>query len=144
MRTILYTRDGVGLFDHEGYVSHILDDATSARGPWTVQINLRTVGWRAECACGWEGPIRDSGGPNCPTDGEYDRVLDDWEVAHPQPLVKAVERAARTFGRSRSARRDETAGRCLRGDRTWRDLDRDRQGDTDAGGPSPAPVRHPS
>ena len=92
MGTILYTRDGEGLYDHEGYVAHILDDGASAAGLWTVEVERRTVAWRAECVCGWAGPGHDSGGPNSPGDDRYDEILQDWELAHARPLLEAAER----------------------------------------------------
>ena len=92
MGTLIYTRDGEGLYDHEGYVAHILDDGRSAQGAWRVEIERRTVAWRAECACGWAGPSHDAGGPNTPSDARYDDILADWEFAHARPLVAAAER----------------------------------------------------
>lgn len=92
MGTILYTRDDEGLYDHEGYVAHILDDGASAGGLWTMDVERRTVAWRAECVCGWAGPIHDSGDPNSPSDARYDEVLQDWELTHARPLLGAAER----------------------------------------------------
>jgi hypothetical protein len=91
--TILYTPEGIGLYDHEGYVSHVLSDGTSARGTWTTNIEADTVAWRAECTCGWAGALHDSGGPDSPSDDQYDQILKDWEIAHAAPLLRARERA---------------------------------------------------
>ncbi len=93
MGTILYTAEGIGLYDHEGYVSHVLKDGTSARGTWTPNIEADTVAWRAECTCGWAGALHDSGGPDSPSDHQYDLILKDWEVTHAGPLLRARERA---------------------------------------------------
>lgn len=92
MGTILFGRDGEGLYDHEGYVAHILDDRSSAHGTWTAEIERRTVAWRAECVCGWAGPRHDSGGPSTPSDDRYDDILSDWEHCHARPLLAAAER----------------------------------------------------
>jgi hypothetical protein len=91
--TILYTPGGVGLYDHEGYVSHVLKDGTSARGTWTTDVEADTVAWRAECTCGWAGALHDSGGPDSPSDDRCDQILRDWEIAHAGPLLRARERA---------------------------------------------------
>lgn len=93
MGTILYTPEGIGLYEHEGYVSHVLKDGTSAQGTWTTNIEADTVAWRAECTCGWAGALHDSGGPDSPSDHQYDQILKDWEVAHAGPLLRARERA---------------------------------------------------
>ena len=92
MGTILFSRDDEGLYDHEGYVAHILDDGRSAHGTWTAEIERRTVAWRAECVCGWCGPRHDSDGPNTPSDERYDEILSDWEQCHARPLLAAAER----------------------------------------------------
>ena len=92
MGTILDTRDDEGLYEHEGYIAHILDDGTSAGGLWTVEVERRTIAWRAECVCGWAGPDYDSRGPNSPNDARYDEILQDWELAHARPLLHAAER----------------------------------------------------
>lgn len=92
MGSILYSRDGEGLYDHEGYVSQILDDGSSSLGTWTAEIERRTVAWRAECTCGWQGCTRDSGGPNTPSASEFDAILEDWELSHAEPLLEAMER----------------------------------------------------
>lgn len=92
MGTILYTQDDEGLYDHEGYVAHILDDGTPAGGLWTVEVERRTIAWRAECVCGWTGPHHESGGTNGPSDARYDEILQDWELAHARPLLHAAER----------------------------------------------------
>jgi hypothetical protein len=92
MGTVLYTRDGEGLYDHEGYVAHILADGSSARGLWTFDVEQRTVAWRAECTCGWAGRHHDSGGPNTPDDQLHDRILQDWEHGHARALLGTAER----------------------------------------------------
>ena len=92
MGTILFSRDGEGLYDHEGYVAHVLDDGRSAHGTWTAEIERRTVAWRAECVCGWAGPSHHSGWPNTPADDRYDEILSDWEQSHARPLLATAER----------------------------------------------------
>ncbi len=92
MGTILYTSDGEGLYDHEGYVAHVVDSGESARGTWTFDIETRTVAWRAECVCGWAGPCHDSGGPRSPNLARYDEILEEWKLAHARPLLQAAER----------------------------------------------------
>ncbi|MDQ6796608.1 MAG: hypothetical protein M3011_01050 [Actinomycetota bacterium] len=88
MGSVLYTEEGAGLHDHEGYVAHILDDGSSAGGTWTTDIGRRTVGWRCECSCGWAGPVYDSHGPHAPSDEQTDAMMDaDWEAAHARPLL---------------------------------------------------------
>jgi hypothetical protein len=127
MGTILYTRDGEGLFDHEGYVSHVLDDGTSAHGTWTIGIERCTVAWRAECTCGWNGTIHSSGGPNSPSDEEYDAVLNDWEIAHAGPLLRAAERARQLEALAETVRITEAQLRegiqeALARGATWTDI----------------------
>ncbi|MCA1702357.1 MAG: hypothetical protein LC808_03445 [Actinobacteria bacterium] len=88
MGSILFTEDDHGLYDHEGYVAHILDNGESAGGAWTTEIAERTVGWRCECSCGWVGPVYDSKGPTSPTDEQADAMMDgDWEAKHARPLL---------------------------------------------------------
>ena len=97
MGSILYTETGEGLYDHEGYVAHILDDGSSAGGVWTAEIGRRTVGWRCECSCGWAGPVYDSRGPQSPTDDEADAMMDrDWDAGHARPLLALAELRALT------------------------------------------------
>lgn len=124
MGTILFSRDDEGLYDHEGYVAHILDDGESAHGAWTVEIERRTVAWRAECACGWAGPHHDSAGPNTPTDHCYDEILADWELDHARPLLAAAERVwqldtlAETLRTAERQLRDGV-GEAIRRGATW-------------------------
>ena len=104
MGTILYTCDDEGLYDHEGYVAHILDDGRSAGGTWTCEIEQRTVAWRAECVCGWAGRHHDSGDPNTPGDLRYEEVLADWELNHARLLLHAAERVHRLDALARAVR----------------------------------------
>ena len=92
MGRIPCTRDGEDLYDHEGYVSPVLDDGSSTHGTLTIEIVRRTVAWRAECPCGWSGTNHESGGPTIPSDRDYDAVLEDWELSHAAPLLRNVER----------------------------------------------------
>ena len=92
MGSILFTEAGEGLYDHEGYVAHILDDGSSAGGVWTAEIGRRTVGWRCECSCGWAGPVYDSRGPQSPSDDQADEMMDrDWDAGHARPLLALAE-----------------------------------------------------
>jgi hypothetical protein len=127
MGTILYTRDGEGLYDHEGYVSHVLHDGSSTHGTWTIEIERRTVGWRAECTCGWNGTIYNSGGPNSPGDNEYDAVLTEWEIAHALPLLRAAERERQLEALTETVRNTEARLRdgiqqALARGATWTDI----------------------
>ncbi len=90
MGTIMHTTDDEPLDDHEGYVTHILDTAGSSGGKWTAEIEAHTVGWRAECSCGWSGPTYDSRGPNTPNQNQEGRIMSDWE-AHARPLLVDLE-----------------------------------------------------
>lgn len=93
MGSILYTADAEALYAHEGYVSAVLDDGSSTQGTWTLHVGDRAVGWRAECSCGWAGPVHQCwDGRRLPTDAEYDTVLADWETTHGRPLARAQER----------------------------------------------------
>jgi hypothetical protein len=95
MGTILYTRDDEELYDHEGYVAHLLDNGASAGGLWTMDVERRTVAWRAECICGWVGPAHDSAGPSSPSEERHEEILQDWELTHARPLLAAAERVWR-------------------------------------------------
>jgi hypothetical protein len=96
MGTILFTHDGQGLYGHEGYLAHVLDDGSSAGGTWTAEIEKRTIGWRAECECGWHGETVDSGGPRSPgTDAEEEAVTAVWYEQHGRPLLAALEKTGR-------------------------------------------------
>jgi hypothetical protein len=90
---IACTTDGVELYDHEGYVSALLEDGSSAGGSWTTETEQETRAWRAECTCGWAGPPHDLGADTIPADGEYEAVLGDWEHDHIAAVVTAAERA---------------------------------------------------
>lgn len=80
------------LYDHEGYVAHILDDGTSAHGTWTAEIERHTVAWRAECSCGWHGPHHAADGPGILDDDRSDAIVtDDWEHVHMAIVQRAVE-----------------------------------------------------
>jgi hypothetical protein len=93
MGTVLYTADGEALYAHEGYVSAVLDDGSSTHGTWTLHDEERTVGWRAECSCGWAGSVHKCwDGRRFPTDAQYDTVLADWNTTHGRPLATAQER----------------------------------------------------
>jgi hypothetical protein len=88
MGTVLFTEDDQGLYDHEGYVAHILDDGATAGGTWTAEIECRTVGWRCECSCGWAGRVYDSRGPHTPTEEQADAMMyADWDTRHARPLL---------------------------------------------------------
>jgi len=108
MGRIPCTRDGEDLYDHEGYVSSILDDGSSSHGTWTTEIERRTVAWRAECSCGWGGTDRESGGPDIPGDGEYDAILEEWEVEHVGPLLRTIERQRQLESLTETVRIAET------------------------------------
>lgn len=79
------------LYDHEGYVAHILDDGTSAHGTWTAEIERHTVAWRAECTCGWHGPEHPLEGHDILDDDRSDAILLDWEHVHMAIVQRAVE-----------------------------------------------------
>jgi len=92
MGSVLYNDSGEGLYDHEGYVAHILDDGASAGDTWTAEIGRRTVGWRCECSCGWAGPVYDSKGPHPPSDEQSDTMMTrDWDGGHARPLLALAD-----------------------------------------------------
>lgn len=88
---VVHTPDGdQWLDDHEGYVAKILDDG-STTSTWTLEIEQRIVGWRAECSCGWFGPLVDSGEPREPSEDEHDEIMEMWHERHADPLAAELE-----------------------------------------------------
>lgn len=104
MGSIRYTAedpDGYshGLHDHEGYVGQVFEDGTIHGGGEVVEVNRRTVAFRAACDCGWLGetilPRVRSEAP------DYDSAWPEWEevpvleaewMAHTDPLLEALAR----------------------------------------------------
>jgi hypothetical protein len=75
-------------YEHEGYADRKMSNGEFSNGEWSDRYPFDAhVAFVAACGCGWRGSTE-----HRPTDAGEEAALDEWDVGHLQPLIRAQAR----------------------------------------------------